>query len=126
MLASVAGDDFDDDVSEGVTERLSLDMPVDDVAFLKQWALFRNVLTRLRLAKGSKPSSQRVKAESRKSLGEKMLHQRILERKVKFAAMFEELGPFPSVSSSKVTKEEREAMSAYCRRVVTLEKKHNK
>lgn len=112
------------DIADQITERITLDIPVADFTFLKQWAVYRNAFAKQSLAKMS--GNKTVPATSRKKLAESSLHAKLLEQRAKFEKMFAEVGEFPPVSSHKVTTEEMEAMSAYVKRVIAWEKKHSK
>jgi hypothetical protein len=92
--------------------------------FLKQWAVYRNVLSKLQLAK--QPGNRSAPTASRKNLAEGAVHARLLEQREKFKEMFAAVGPFPAVSSHKVTSDEREAMTAYAKRVLAWDKKNNR
>ncbi len=113
-----------EDSADKVTDRLTLDIPEQDFSFLKQWALFRNLHSREKLK--DLPGNKKEKAVSRKSLGEISLHAQLIAQRERMKGMFAEVGPFPAVSSSKVTAEERKAMQAYVKRYVLWEKKQSK
>ncbi len=118
-------DPGDEDIEQGeVRERITLDIPASDFAFLKQWALYKNALAKVSLEKQS--GNKSLPARSRKSLAEISLHSRLIEKRSKFKEMFDEVGEFPPVSSKKVTPDERKAMIAYVKRVLAWEEKRKK
>jgi folate-dependent tRNA-U54 methylase TrmFO/GidA len=101
------------DIGRGqVVEKIQVFIPLDELEFLRQFALYRNTLARL--------TKQTLKqAWSRKSMAEHFISLGVQSHMAQLAAMFDACGPLP-------TSEDREAMEAYVRRVLAWDKKSSK
>ncbi len=97
------------DVADSVLKRISLDLNEIDFDFLERMADYRNALA---VAAGN-----RITPWSRKSLCEAYIAQQAATQRAALAEMFAALGPFP---------EDKEAMTAYVKRALALDKKSNK
>ncbi len=115
-------DENTEDSADAVRARLTLDILEDDFRFLKQWALFLNERSREKL----KGLNKKKNSVSRKSLGERSLHAQLIAQHDRLKPMFDEVGPFPPVSSHKVLPDERKAMQAYVKQYIAWEKKRSK
>lgn len=92
---------------------VSIDVPVDDLDWLERYAEYRNALAAVEAAE-TKTKAHRQ--NSRKSLTEGLLRQKVAEKRAKMAVVIGALGPLPAA-------DDREAMEKYARRWLSRMKK---